>query len=96
MPRVRDLKLYLPAFVPKSGAVQSLKMLGPFNGSGSKLTKKGEGIGYLVYKLLPIFGHMLHYLLVPELEITLVASIGTGMIQLKAIVAKYFLHTWEN
>ena len=37
MPRVRDLKLHLPAFVPKNGAVQSLKMLG-------QQPNKSEGI----------------------------------------------------
>ena len=55
MPRVRDLKLHLPAFVPKNGAVQSLKMLGPFN--VPNLTKAKA---YLVLELLPIFGHMLY------------------------------------
>ena len=30
VPRVRNLKLDLPAFVPKTGAMHSLKMLGPF------------------------------------------------------------------
>ena len=94
VPRVRDLKLHLPAFVPKNGAVQSLKMLGlstfrQIRGRYGQQPNKSEGIpGFGVASNL--WPHVVptDYLLVPELDITLGSSIRIGMIQLKSVVGK--------